>query len=405
MVTNTKLETIKGAEETPSHIYVNMSIINNETGDVSEDKQPLCQLSETSNGSILDEAGNYELSVIKFSMDGVTQFLPALHFYTTTDSIDQGIYSVTLECEKELSDGSGKKTFISRQWVEWEPEDETIVQPPNPSDIGSSYYEAHSVTYVVNLFNIALEKARSDINTQMDSDPDTGDALEVKAPVLSQVENDLVSFTAPVKGYGISNPVKDEENWTAYINENSYNAFKTLPYAKVDEDQGRKFRILVGEQLSNVLTDLPIVDSSGNEHTELFYSLTQEFASLGSYWSPVESLVLINRGGDLNINDTFQSTPIRFGDSNFGKSGLNNQNYTESIITEFSIDKSNPRAWTENLLYTPDKYRWYSLLNTGQVKNINLQWFWRQRLTGELKELRMPNQSTCHISLLFRLKQ
>lgn len=91
----------------------------------------LCLIAKA--GSILDDAGE-QLAVDKFSMDGVTQFLPAVHFYTTPDSINQRIHSVTLECEKELSNGSGKKTFISRQWVEWEPENETIVQPPEPSD-------------------------------------------------------------------------------------------------------------------------------------------------------------------------------------------------------------------------------------------------------------------------------
>ena len=133
------------------------------------------------------------------------------------------------------------------------------------------------------------------------------------------------------------------------------------------------------------------------------YTLTQEFASIGSYWSPVESLVLINNGGDLNINQTYQSTPTNLNNNNYGRN-RNGNNYTEDIITEFSIDKSNPQAWTENLLYTPEKYRFYSLMSNGEVKSIKLQWFYRQRLTGELRELRMPNQSSSHLSLLFKRK-
>jgi hypothetical protein len=247
---------------------------------------------------------------------------------------------------------------------------------------------------VIHLFNLAIGTAKNAVDQQITQDNKTPNT-KVKKPFLSfDPTTNLVTMHAGYEGWGNLNSSKgnaDEEEWEIFFNQNTYNVLKTFPYVHFNHSNGMTFKILIGEVNFQTLTD------------ETEYTLTQEFASIGSYWSPVESLVLISNGGDMNINQTYQSTPIRLNDNHYGRTASSN-NYTENVITEFSIDKSNPVAWTENLLYTPDKYRFYSLMSNGDIKNIRLQWFYRQRLTGELRELRMPNQSSSHLSLLFKRK-
>ena len=63
-----KLETIKsGPDENPNYVYVNMSIINNQTEDVDENNYPLCKLKESSDSSIIEDSGSYDLGVVKFT--------------------------------------------------------------------------------------------------------------------------------------------------------------------------------------------------------------------------------------------------------------------------------------------------------------------------------------------------
>ena len=383
----TDLQTIKGTGEPPSDIYVNMSIINNQTEDVGRNKYPLCELNETSNSSIIDESGDYSLAVVKFSMDGITQFLPCFHFMTQPGEVDKGIYSITLTCDKD------DKSYTSQQYVDFIPQDQTIPEP-NPNDKASSYYDCYSVNFVIHMFNKAIKAARDDIKQQISNDGKTPNSNVDRPLLFFNPSTNLVSMNVGYEGWGELNTSvgnDDEEAWDIYCNQNTYNVFKTFPYFYSNESDGMEFKILLGE----VNFD-PFLNDA-------LYTLTQEFPSIGSYWSPVDSLVLINNGGDLNINQTYQSTPVRLNESKYGKTGSSN-NYTENIITEFSIDKSNPQAWTENLLYTPEKYRFYSLMSNGKVKHIKLQWFYRQRLTGELRELTMPNQSSSHLSLLFKRK-
>ena len=383
----TDLQTIQGSGEPPNNVYVNMSIINNQTADVKREEYPLCHLAESSNSSIIEESGLYDVAVVKFSMDGITQFLPIFHFMTQPGEVNKGIYSITLTCEKD------NKSYTSQQYVEFIPQDSTIPEP-KPDDKTSTYYDCYSVNFVIQLFNGAIVKAKNDITQQILNDGKTPNN-DVERPVLFfNPETNLISMKVGYEGWGVLNTSigdNNEEKWDLYFNQNAYNVLKTFPYEHISDSDGKTFRILIGEVNFQPFSN------------ETEYTLTQEFASIGSYWSPVESLVLISNGGDLNINQTYQSTPINLNDNNHGRN-RNGNNYTEDIITEFSIDKSNPQAWTENLLYTPEKYRFYSLMNDGEVKSIKLQWFYRQRLTGELRELRMPNQSSSHLSLLFKRK-
>jgi hypothetical protein len=100
---------------------------------------------------------------------------------------------------------------------------------------------------------------------------------------------------------------------------------------------------------------------------------------------------------------------------NTAKPILLNQNNTantnspsafEPIITDFVIDQQIERAegWRDFTLYEPSaEYRMVSMTASHEeIRNIDIQVYWKYRLTGELIPLTMFNCSDVTIKMMFR---
>lgn len=134
----------------------------------------------------------------------------------------------------------------------------------------------------------------------------------------------------------------------------------------------------------------------------LYWISKQDYPSTGTLWSPVASLV-------------FTSTLLPLKKENTAKPVILNQNNTantnspsafEPIITDFVIDQQIERAegWRDFTLYEPSaEYRMVSMTASHEeVRNIDIQVFWKYRLTGELIPLTMFNCSDVTIKMMFR---
>ena len=229
----TDLQTIKGSGEPADNVYVNMSIINNETDDIPEEKYPLCELSEVSNSSIIDDTGDYNLAVVKFSMDGITQFLPCFHFMTQTGTTNTGIYSVTLTCLK------GGTTYTSQQYVTYIPQNPNL-RTPGENNKSSEYYDCHSVNYVLDLFNKGIESAFVGVIGQV---PDRDPSVNPPRLYFNPTTN-LISMRVGYKGWGRENTMSgsDKEEWNIYFHQNTYNVLKTFPYENTSGSDGKSSR-------------------------------------------------------------------------------------------------------------------------------------------------------------------
>ena len=134
----------------------------------------------------------------------------------------------------------------------------------------------------------------------------------------------------------------------------------------------------------------------------LYWISKQDYPSTGTLWSPVASLV-------------FTSTLLPLKKENTAKPVILNQNNTnntnspsafEPIITDFVIDQQIERAegWRDFTLYEPSaEYRMVSMTASHEeVRNIDIQVYWKYRLTGELIPLTMFNCSDVTIKMMFR---
>lgn len=135
----------------------------------------------------------------------------------------------------------------------------------------------------------------------------------------------------------------------------------------------------------------------------LYWVAKQDYPSTGSLWSPVASIVFTSTL--LPLKKEFSAVPIKLGTTNVAGSTSSPAAF-DPVITDFVIDQQVERAegWRDFTLYEPTaEYRMISMnASHEEIRNIDIQVFWKYRLTGELIPLSMFNCSDVSIKMMFR---
>jgi hypothetical protein len=135
----------------------------------------------------------------------------------------------------------------------------------------------------------------------------------------------------------------------------------------------------------------------------LYWISKQDFNSTNSLWSPVQSIVFTSTL--LPLKKEYTSAPLQLGDTNAFQS-TGSQSAFEPIISDFVIDGQTEKAegWRDFTLYEPTaEYKMVSLTSShDEIRNIDVQVYWKYRLSGELIPLTMFNTSDVSIKMLFR---
>jgi len=136
----------------------------------------------------------------------------------------------------------------------------------------------------------------------------------------------------------------------------------------------------------------------------LYWKVIQDWSSTDSLWSPIESFVFTSTL--LPIKKEFTARPIQLGDSNAGGQSTGSQNDFAPIIADIIIDQATEKAqgYKTFTLYEPTaEYRMASIqASHDEIRNIDIQVFWKYRLTGELVPISLVNTSDVSIKVMFR---
>jgi hypothetical protein len=137
---------------------------------------------------------------------------------------------------------------------------------------------------------------------------------------------------------------------------------------------------------------------------QIFWTITQDYESTSSLWSPISSVVFTS--SLLPIRNEYTGAPIVFGKGNIGTTGQSVQNAFQPIITDIAADLANDGAdaYRKMLYYSPvAEYRMASLTPSKQnINAIDIQVFWRNRLDGVLYPVTMYALSSVSIKCMFR---
>ena len=133
-----------------------------------------------------------------------------------------------------------------------------------------------------------------------------------------------------------------------------------------------------------------------------FARLPQDFISTGSIWSPIASFVLATT--QIPVRNEATANPISFGQKNVGGENGNGGAF-QKVLIETPINALTADIWKGWILYEPLTLTYSSLDPSHDgVSDIDVNLFWRNRLTNSLVPVRVPNQGSMSFRLLFKRK-
>jgi len=140
---------------------------------------------------------------------------------------------------------------------------------------------------------------------------------------------------------------------------------------------------------------------------KVYWLLVQDYKSVDSIWSPISSIVFTTTLIPLRTESA--SAPNILGSSNLGLSAPTALSAFEPIITDIALDTASGGAdlYRQFLYYTPvAEYRISDLSPSKQeLRNIDIQVFWKNRLDSQLYPVYMYNLSSVSIKIMFRRKK
>ena len=143
-----------------------------------------------------------------------------------------------------------------------------------------------------------------------------------------------------------------------------------------------------------------------NMINRVYYLAQQDYSSTDSLWSPISSVVFTSTL--LPIKSEATGAPVILGLGNTGYSSATVQSAFQPIITDISLDTSqtNADSYRKFIYYAPSaEYRLSDFSPSKQeIRNIDIQVFWKNRLDNQLYPITMFNLSTVSIKVMFKHK-
>jgi hypothetical protein len=194
--------------------------------------------------------------------------------------------------------------------------------------------------------------------------------------------------TVGVNGFGL--PPCDYTNEILFENQNYTNILNNNPTLQGNQS--------VPPPVYNPLFLIPAAQQN------LYWIIKQDYNSTNSLWSPCQSIVFTSTL--LPLKNEYTAKPINLGESNVGNGSTGSASAFEPIICDFVVDQQTEKAegWRDFTLYEPTaEYKLASVqASHDEIRNIDVQVFWKYRLTGELIPLSMFNCSDVSIKMMFR---
>lgn len=361
------------------NVYYNIDIVNGRTTSTGKMNDPIASFSETRDVPIVSDASKYKLSIIRFTMNGIKDlplFIPSIE--EGQPDPNRTVYKVTMDL---TVDGH---TFTDTEPVMFSPEkpSASYTGTHTVQDISNEYYYVHTYQHFLNLVNFTLAQVMSNLNTQ---------ATAFKAD-FQELPDPVMIFNTESNKFDLYVP--DDASVTLYFNSNMYNLFSNYPTVRNEDDDIKAYEIVPVNPLG-----VNAVELNGHDYIEV----KQEAPSLGTFWSPISAIVFTSNM--LPIVSEGVAPTIVYGASNNAQPVNSTSNF-EPIITDIALTLDNAYEYKQFLSYIPtSQYRYVSLTDSNQaIKSINVNVYWKSRLTGQLIPLRMSNLSNISLKFLFERK-
>jgi hypothetical protein len=131
-----------------------------------------------------------------------------------------------------------------------------------------------------------------------------------------------------------------------------------------------------------------------------YWVIIQDYESTSTLWSPIASLVFTSTF--LPIVNEYAGAPIRLGTGN--NTAITVPSAFQPIITDVALANQSASDYRGFINYTPPgEYRITSFQKgKNEIRQIDIQVFWKNRLDGKLYPVGMYNLSSVSLKIMFR---
>lgn len=418
-----------GSAEDPDLVYYNCDIVNGADEDRGVGTEPLARYSETRDTPIIKDCSKYYFSIVRFTMNGsdvlLPQFIPSIVLGQTDPNLT--IYTLSLELEVNYTIGGVPNltnTFRSTQPVRWVPQIDGLTPPVAPAggfktqDLSTPYYYNMTYAHWVRLMNATYLSAYNDINGQFQAWWTASGGVGAPPNLLTapprikyDAETKRFHLLCDTKGWGQRTLFLSatDEAWRMYFNSNMFGLFKGFPNTRLGGDppttntkglQDYTYEILCDDSTDTGDNVVSYTSPRTGTTTE-YFRIDQDYISTATIWSPVGALVFVSTL--IPIHNEQTGEPVAFGDGNVVGS-VGSKSAFQPIITDIALYNESADAYKEFVQYIPSaEYRMATMSNSKQeVRSIDIQIYWRNRLDNQLVPVYLFNQSSISVKMMFR---
>jgi len=167
---------------------------------------------------------------------------------------------------------------------------------------------------------------------------------------------------------------------------------------------GRTYQLIV-EDLNGTNYYTPLTNTQPSATVPPTYlQLNQEYNSTSQLWSPIESIVFTSTL--LPLYSEQVGAPIVYGEGNNDASSNSSTSAFTPIITDVALALNGAQDYRDFIEYAPTaEYRLTSFTSSKQeVRAIDIQVFWKSRLTSTLVPVKLYNGASVSLKIMFRKK-
>jgi len=380
----------------PSHKYLNLSIINGDAGTNGLSAPQRVAFTESRSSPIIEHTGQYEMSVTSATINGIAPTLPLWIPQILTGPTQMDVNLTIYELAVVTAGGTFK---VALQWLPYFTDPAIAPRPVSPviqQDVSSAYYFAKSYTQFCDMFNTALFAvieaaggAASLPTGGLSYNPTSASPWRLNLPYSFNYEfvAGSTDIVPPTTWLQLNPPLND----LLFSFPTAYGPLE-VPFGNVPLGFEPTFYTLIPP------TSGPTVGLPGT-NTGLAIGADNDPTTSG-LWNAISAFVFTSNL--LPVVSELRNPPTVLGQSN-ARPGNTGQGFTP-IIAEIPI-VGGPYNALQSIAYTPTaEYHVISLSAGGSIQQIDVNLFWRYRVTGQLVPVSLPNNASINMKILFRQK-
>jgi len=408
------------SSDEPDIVYYNVSVVNGRTIYNGAGTQVDAKYTETRDSPVIRDASKYFFSIVRASLSGTDKFTPLFIPRVEIGQADRNktIYNITL---RVVAVSGGKSaTFTSTRPISWTPQMASVVVPPAPltsQDFSNEYYWCMNYEWWVDLVNDTFQACWNDLNTSYKTFSGGFNLTTPQPYIRYDPSTKRFSLYGSTYGWGGADrqaPAPSDENFSMYFDSNMYGLFSFFPHRNLGGDPATTNSLGVNKCAYEILffAKQPganiyrptTIASATPTASPTFYVMEQDMVSTTTLWSPIDALVFTTTL--IPIVNEQSGQPVFIGQSN--STGIaGGGSFFQPIITDVQVamdSGTGAEGYNEQVSYVPSaEYRLTAMSNTKvDVRNIDIQVFWRNRLDGQLYPIKMFNQASFSLKIMFR---